>query len=402
MHGDVWVAPYCRGLQALCELTPSGRAGSRVKADGRPRSVPRGIIAGVCLVIIVSMAMTSRPGMARAQPGTDDILEIPVHPKVATIMYLPDAITRARVNPGSSMEVTIVGRTLQVRPDPGVPAGLEALLAVETPTMLLTFRLCVVEHPEDAREELVVVAMQSEQRAEEGAIAGATEPLGSSRLAFSIHVTTALAGVTEVNVPGYTSRKGLRSHRTIGLRVAISPHDAWWAVEGNIGGEWLDAPTVHVKDVENMQQEEWRVSRPWLEAAVGLRAGTGTKWRATAQAGFGLQAHLRQIERTSIAAGVRQPLPSTEGMSYGAVLTLGMGLQRQIGDVSLGLDFQMQQGVPHGVQFREGNPVRGLLSGPRRLNREAWNALLVAGARVLVYGCTRTILISDTTCAGRV
>jgi hypothetical protein len=68
------------------------------------------------------------------------------------------------------MAVTLVGRTRHVRPDPGVPAGLKALLAVETATTLLTFRLHVVEHPEDARAEPVVVAMKSEQRAEVGPI----------------------------------------------------------------------------------------------------------------------------------------------------------------------------------------------------------------------------------------
>jgi hypothetical protein len=270
MHGDIWLAPYGRGLQALCELTPGAHVGSRSKADGRSRAVPRGIIAGVCLVMIVYLTMTYRPGMARAQPGTEDILEIPVHPKVATIMHLPDAITRARVNPGSSMRVTLIGRTLHVRPDPEVPAGLEALLEVETPTMLLTFRLHVVESPEDAREELVVVSMKSEQRAEEGPILGSTEPLGSSPLVFSMHVTTALAGVTAVEVPGYAPDEGRRFHHTLGLRVAISPRDAWWAVEANIRGEWLDAPTVHVRDLRDMQQEEWRVSGPWLEAAVGF------------------------------------------------------------------------------------------------------------------------------------
>jgi hypothetical protein len=273
MHDDVWSNPYGRGL----EPPPRGRAGARAAADGRPGAVPRGIITGVCLTMIVSMAMTSRPGMARAQSGTEDILEIPVHPKVATIMHLPDAITRARVNPGTSMEVTIVGRTLQVRPDAGVPAGLEALLAVETPTMLLTFRLHAVEHPEDAREELVVVAMKSEQRAEVGPIGGATEPLGSSRFDFSVHVTTALAGVTAVTVPGYAPDEGRRSHHAIGLRVAISPRKAWWAVEANIGGKWLDAPTVHLQNPGGVQQEEQRVSGPWVRAGVDLRAGAGTR-----------------------------------------------------------------------------------------------------------------------------
>jgi hypothetical protein len=315
------------------------------------------MVTGVCLAMIACLAMTSRPGMARAQPGTEDILAIPVHPRVATIMHFPDAILRARVNPGTAMRVTLVGRTLHVRPDPDVPAGLEALLEVETPTMLLTFRLNVVERSEDAREELVVMAMKSEQRAEVGPIGSSTTPLGSSRFVFSMHVTTALAGITAVEVPGYAPDEGRRFHHTLGLRVAISPRDAWWAVEANIRGEWLDAPTVHVKDLREMQQEEWRVSGPWLEAAVGVRAGAGTTWRTTAQAGLGLQAHLRTIEEISIVTGARKSSGSREDMSYGAVLTLGLGLQRQVRGVLLGLDFQIQQGVP--MQYRS---LTGVLS----------------------------------------
>ncbi len=108
------------------------------------------------------MTMVSRPGTARAQPGVDDVFEIPVHPEVPTIMHLPDEITRARVN-GSSIRVTRAGRVLHVRPRPDVPAGLEALLEVETMTMLLTFRLRVVERFRDAREELVVMAVAPER-----------------------------------------------------------------------------------------------------------------------------------------------------------------------------------------------------------------------------------------------
>lgn len=88
-----------------------------------------------------------------------------------------------------------------------------------------------------------------------------------------------------------------------------------------------------------------------------LRAGVGAKWRATVRAGAGLRAHLRNIERISIVAGEPQPGRFVEDMAFGTVLTLGMGLQRQIGDVSLGVDFQIRRGVP--AEYRS---VEALLS----------------------------------------
>ncbi len=121
------------------------------------------------------MVMMSRPGTTWAQPGADGVLEIPVHPDLPTILHLPDAITRARVT-GSSIQVTFAGRTLHVRPNAGVSAGLEALLEVETVTMLLTFRLRVVARYEDARDELMVVAMKPEQRAEQSPPDGEARP----------------------------------------------------------------------------------------------------------------------------------------------------------------------------------------------------------------------------------
>jgi hypothetical protein len=346
MHGDVWLAPYCRGLQALFELPPGAHVGSRAKADGRPRTVPRGSIAGVCLAMIVCMAVTFRPGMARAQPGTEDVLEIPVHPKVATIMHLPDAILRARVNPGSSMRVTLIGRTLHVRPDPEVPTGLEALLEVETPTMLLTFRLHVVESPEDAREELVVVAMKSEQRAEVGPIGGSTVSLGSSRFDFSVHASMGLAGITAVKLPGYAPGEGRRSHHTVGLRLGVTPHGGRWGVEAGVSAEWA-APTIHIRDIEgDMVHLEREVSGPWLQADAVIRMRAGTRWMPTAYAGGGLQMQLRHIKDTKVVMDIREPSVAVEDMPIGAVLTVGMGLQRQVGDALLGIDLQLRQGVP--------------------------------------------------------
>jgi hypothetical protein len=340
MDDVAWLDPYRHGFVA------GACAGPRVARGGRERAASRDIVTWACLVVIACTAMTSRPGMAWAQPGTEDILAIPVHPDVPTILHLPDTITRARVNPGSSMEVTLVGRTLHVRPDSGVPAGLEALLAVETATMLLTFRLHVVEHSEDAREELVVVAMQSEQRAEVGTIEDSTEPAGSSRFALSLHVTTALAGVTAIHVPEYAPDKGRQTHHSLGLRVGVIPHGGRWSMEAGVSTEWA-APTIHVKKLEgDMVQLEREVSGPWLQADLCMRVRAGTRWMPTAQMGAGLQMQLRNVKDTEVAAMVRKPLDSVEDMPLGVIMLLGMGLQRQVGDMLLGIDLQLRQGVP--------------------------------------------------------
>jgi hypothetical protein len=66
-----------------------------------------------------------------------------------------------------------------------------------------------------------------------------------------------------------------------------------------------------------------------------------------AYVGLGLQAHLRKVEKFDVIEGdERQRATSFEDLTYGATLTLGMGLRRQVGDVLLGIDAQMRQGAP--------------------------------------------------------
>jgi hypothetical protein len=154
-----------------------------------------------------------------------------------------------------------------------------------------------------------------------------------------------LAGVTGLEVPGYVPDKGRRPNRVFGLRMAAEPRDTWWSVEASVSAERLDAPTVHVHDRGDMLQEV-QVSGSWLRADAGLRAIRGTRWKPTAHVGFGFQMHLRKIEKTTIIMGRREPSDFNEDMPAGAVLTLGLGLQRQVGTVLLGVDFQMRQGIP--------------------------------------------------------
>lgn len=66
----------------------------------------------------------------------------------------------------------------------------------------------------------------------------------------------------------------------------------------------------------------------------------GTKWRASAYAGGGIQVHLRRIQAIV-------DTQSSETLDRGAVLTLGMGVRyRARRKILLGLDFQVRQGWP--------------------------------------------------------
>lgn len=169
MNDTDWSNQPCRVLRAH---PPRGQR--RDTRDGRSCAVARGAVAAAWLAAF--MVMMSFSTTARAQWSAGDIYEVPVHPETATIVQLPDEVTRTRVTPGAAMRVTLAGRTVHVRPDAGVPLGLQALLEVETASMLLTFRLRVIENFKEARQELVVVALKSEQRAEEGPLLGRGQP----------------------------------------------------------------------------------------------------------------------------------------------------------------------------------------------------------------------------------
>jgi hypothetical protein len=70
----------------------------------------------------------------------------------------------------------------------------------------------------------------------------------------------------------------------------------------------------------------------------------------SAYGGLGLQAHLSKIQDTIVTPVSRILQSSTEAMRLDGVLTLGLGLQRRAGDVLLGIDFQIRQGVPAGYR----------------------------------------------------
>lgn len=335
------------------------------------------------------------PARVRAQSGADVSPVIPVHPDVPTVVQLPDEIQAVRSADNLDIMVKGVGSTLYLRPRPDTPAGVEVFIEVNTLTLHRIFLVRVVERAEDAIRELVVpaaataepsrdtardapfgpeppaptasapatapnlapvpAAPESAEPVIEHALAPETEridrPAGSPRFDLSVHGVAALAGVTALSVPGYAPDKGRRSHRAFGLRVAVMPRDTWWSVEAGLSGEWLAAPTIHVREISTeMGLKERKVSGPRLRLDGGLKAQAGTIWRPTVYVGLGLQAHLSKTEDAVVNGELRMPKDSTEDMTYNGVLTLGLGLQYQARDVLLGIDFQMRQGVPGGYR----------------------------------------------------
>lgn len=332
---------------------------------------------GVAAMIAVALSL---PGLARSQPGaagTDVSPAIPVHPSVATVLQLPDEIVRAQIHDEEQFLVEGARSALYVRPLPGTPAGVEALLDVQTRTLHRVFRVRVVERAEDAARTVDVraamerigdardesppvtptlpppVASASPAAAQPDAAdepahthaapiaapAAAPVAAGSSRFELFAHAVVALAGVTALEIAGYEPGRTLQSHRTLGLRLTGAPRGTWWAVEGDVIGEWLARPLVYVEDDEESQVA---VSGPWFRAEVGMRARFGTRWIPSAYAGLGLQAQLRRTEKT----GPREDPKSVETLEHGAVLALGMGLQYRVSKILLGLDFQVRQGGP--------------------------------------------------------
>jgi hypothetical protein len=359
--------------------------------------------------------LASLSALARAQPGVDVSPIIPVHPAVRTTVLLPDEIERVQIRHGGEMIVRGIGSKLYVRPRSDTPAGLEALIEVKTRTLHRLIILQVVERAEDAAQEIVVPAPAAEQaqagpegssvapapveppapvprlepervrilcdndcqtplcqrsrtqpehaKAETEPVTlapvteAATERAGARRtspFALSVHAVAAL-GTTAIHVAGYSPIDARRSHHALGLRVTGHPHDTWWAVEGNVTWESLVAPTTHTP-VNAPPAPIIAVYGPRLRADAGLRGRFGTTVMATFYTGIGLQAHHLDIEAI---ADPEHPM-SNEGsgdLPFEGVLALGMGLEYRVGNVVLGLDLHIRQGVPG--EYRS---VSGILS----------------------------------------
>jgi hypothetical protein len=351
---------------------------------------------------VAILVAISLPGLILAQSGADTAPVILLHPRVATVLQLPDAIEHTRVLDRDEIRMAIVGDKLYVRPRPGTPAGVEASLEVETRTARWTFRLRVVARASDASREIRVLPAEAAatpveapatkestsetppevpagpvkpplavapEAAEPAASAPtdapgtapvigpepaekpAEEPAGpttapvatgirSPRPEISVHAIGSL-GFTSLDVAGYAPFVARQSHLGLGVRLRVARPDAWWAVEANVSGDRLAGPISYLEN--NNARPQFKFKGPWLRAEVALRARFGgTSWVSSTYAGLGVQAHLRRIEKMNA-------VPETvETMPRGAVLVLGIGLEHRVGGIPVGLDFQVRQGGPDG------------------------------------------------------
>jgi hypothetical protein len=165
------------------------------------------------------------------------------------------------------------------------------------------------------------------------------------RFAISIHAVAALAGTTELTVPGYQATQARQPHRAIGIRVTGRRPGASCGVEANVSGEWPVAPTVHVGKSGTMLQ----MRGPWLRADVGLKTWFGTRLVPTASIGLGLQAHHRDVDPTGSGLGGDMP--------FRGVLVGSLGLEYRMRNLSVSIELHVRQGVP--AEYRS---VSALLS----------------------------------------
>jgi hypothetical protein len=360
-------------------------------------------------MITVALCLSA---LALAQPGTSDPEEelvIPLHPGTPTTLQFSEEVVDARIRHRGEFLMEIVGQAVNLRPRPGILAGTEALVIVETSTMRKRFWLRVVERREDAVRRLVlpeVTALECTGAAwpeapsvapaapvpppilpgtpllrlpetppplpglpdpdrasgpeRTGPAAGPADAAGRSPGAgepvtpvdpvasvpgveLSLHAVVSLAGTTELTVPGYEAVHARQPHRAFGMRVAGRRRDRWWAVEASVLGEWLAAPTEHAPG-DSTEGGSLRMSGPRLRADAGLRARFGTTLAPTVYAGIGLQVHHRNIEM--LPRDEDKPIGANGDMPFGAALALGMGLEYRTGNVLLGLELHVRQGVP--------------------------------------------------------
>jgi hypothetical protein len=321
------------------------------------------------------MAGISIPVLARAQADADAALTIPIHPRVTTILHLPDEIVHTWIVHRGEIKVARAGNKLYVRPRAGTPAGVEASLEVETKTLHRTFQLRVVRRARDASLEVVVPAAEApfavpatlmapptavlpvveEPAASASTVAPSPAPAEPATAADREPATTAISvprlelfahaavglGYTGLEVGGVEPATALRVHHALSLRLTGRRPGAWWAPAVTVSGEWPGGPMKYGGN--SADQPRLTVSGPLLRAEVGTSAWLGTKWIPWAYAGIGMQVQLRRAEKTP-AGDVSAP-PVTQ-MKPGVVLGLGMGLQYRAGDVLLGLEFQGRYGGP--------------------------------------------------------
>jgi hypothetical protein len=337
------------------------------------------------------------PGAGDGEPVADASPEIPVHPKVTTYLIFPDEIVRARFTGlvTGMMRATNLDEKLLIRPSAELSAGTEVVVWVQTATVRQRFRLRVVRRAADAWRHVVVIAPaaaspQPRETTARAALARAvrmlvdgllasrdagaperepqpapaTERAGAAtrpRFAISFHAVAALVGTTELTVPGYKATQARQSHRAIGVRVTGRRPGASWGIEANVSGEWPVAPTLL-----SMRNTELELHGAWLRADVGLKTWFGTGLVPTASVWLGLQVH----HRDSVSEQTDAPGGRPDGdMPFGGVLTVGLGLEYRVRNLSLGLELHVRQGVP--AEYRSVSTLLsvGWVQRPRRMNQ---------------------------------
>jgi hypothetical protein len=333
----------------------------------------------------------SVPALARAQSGapvTEEEMVIPLHPSTPTTLQFPDEIVDARILHRGEFWMEIVGQSINLRPRPGIPAGTEAVVIVETSSVRRRFLVHVVERPEDAVRKLVLAGVKTRehteaaQQAEAPPVApAAPEPTASGPAStpappapaapqpqadnepapeparesaepaperaikaaaaarafdLSVHALVSL-GYTALDVPGYAPSNARQPHGALGLRLTLAPQEAIWALEASVSGQRLAGPLKYSSGDSHLE-----IRGSWLHAELGIAARRGRRWIPTFYARAGLQTHLRRTKELDISDETK----SVETLYRGAVLTLGMGLHYRARAVSLGLEFQVRQGWP--------------------------------------------------------
>lgn len=329
---------------------------------GAPRHWAGAMGSAVRACFAMVLVIGSLPEPARGQPKVDASRVIPVHPSVTTTLQLPDDVELARFTGSTSgmMRATTLREFLYIQPRADLQAGTEVVLYVKTATLRRRFRLRVVGHAREAWEHVVVLEPEPAPTASASTGAPAPAPpmaqgdsgptrerdeapavLRPGRPELSWHFFGSL-GFTGLDVAGQQQPFIARQpHAGLGARLAITRRNAWWALEANIAGDFPGGPMS--SPASGNARPAFDVEGPWLRVESGVRAQLGgTKWNPSLYAGLGVQAHLRRTE-------IENALPETgETMPHGAVLALGVGLQRRAGILLLGLDFQVRTGWPDG------------------------------------------------------
>ena len=270
---------------------------------------------------------------------------------------MPGVIEIARLSghPTGMIEVRRTENLIYIRPRAGLRPGTEVSFFVQTTTVRRRFLLRVVRRARDAWSHVSILPPDAGPAPDAGASTGDARPTAeveeaiaspaparssSPRTEISAHFVSSM-GFTGLDIAGYQPYITRQPHAGFGARLVVTRRDAWWALETNVTVDLPDGLMSFV--ASDLRDPGVAMEGPWLRMEGGMRALLGgTKWNPSLYAGGGVQAHLRRTKDSRPQQGVSETMPR------GAVLVLGIGLQRRVRNLVLGLDFQMREGTPDG------------------------------------------------------